>query len=161
MYGLEIIVAFNQLRFQSAYFSPRYGTPPFPSLAYQFEASEDEGVMEERAASFSIYHVFVLCSCILEKMSCLSSCKKIALAYSPCQTRRIIKWLAIGLSQSSYRFYSMLATFALKDYRLVAPNRAKSMELSFYTVDDAMLVELQSSKLVDQISEIYFTRLIS
>ncbi|KAG6775892.1 hypothetical protein POTOM_019391 [Populus tomentosa] len=77
-------------------------------------------------------------------MSCLSSCKKIALAYSPCQTRRIIKWLAIGLSQSSYRFYSMLATFALKDYRLVAPNRAKSLELSFYTVDDAMLVELQS-----------------
>jgi hypothetical protein len=48
----------------------------------------------------------------------------------------------------------MLATFALKDYRLVAPNRAKSMELSFYTVDDAMLVELQSSKLADQISEI-------
>jgi hypothetical protein len=48
----------------------------------------------------------------------------------------------------------MFATFALKDYRLVAPNRAKSMELSFYTVDDAMLVELQSSKLVDQISEI-------
>lgn len=87
---------------------------------------------------------------------CLASvhAKKIALAYSPCQTRRIIKWLAIGLSQSSYRFYSMLATFALKDYRLVAPNRAKSMELSFYTVDDAMLVELQSSKLVDQISEI-------
>ncbi|KAJ6930173.1 hypothetical protein NC652_013885 [Populus alba x Populus x berolinensis] len=102
----------------------------------------------------SIYHGFVLCSCVLEKMSCLSSCKKIALAYSPCQTRRIIKWLAIGLSQSSYRFYSMLATFALKDYRLVAPNRAKSLELSFYTVDDAMLVELQSSKLVEQISEI-------
>ncbi|KAG6774045.1 hypothetical protein POTOM_021394 [Populus tomentosa] len=113
-------------------------------MAYQFEASEDEGVMEERAASFSIYHGFVLCSCVLEKMSCLSSCKKIALAYSPCQTRRIIKWLAIGLSQSSYRFYSMLATFALKDYRLVATNRAKSLELSFYTVDDAMLVELQS-----------------
>ncbi|KAJ6919634.1 hypothetical protein NC651_013547 [Populus alba x Populus x berolinensis] len=54
--------------------------------------------------NLNIFHGFVLCSCVLEKMSCLSSCKKIALAYSPCQTRRIIKWLAIGLSQSSYRF---------------------------------------------------------
>lgn len=54
MYGLQINVAFNQLRSQSACFFPRYRTPLFPSMAYQFEASEDEGVMEERAASIMV-----------------------------------------------------------------------------------------------------------
>ncbi|KAJ6919633.1 hypothetical protein NC651_013547 [Populus alba x Populus x berolinensis] len=77
-------------------------------MASQFEASEDEGVMEERAASFM---VLFFARAFLKR--CLAS-----------------------------------------DYRLVAPNRAKSLELSFYTVVDAMLVELQSRKLVEQISEI-------